>query len=142
MQGGKIIGGTTGTLKVNGTGGTSASANHQNGGVIMLTVSSITSSITSTGSDIQVTGVGISTNGSMQVDFGVDLDAGAQIVAGGMGKVTVQGTGVIGVQEQAGSTGAGSLISSNGGNVQVTGIATGRQYASEQTVQAFRWGIP
>ncbi len=115
-----IKGGTGGSVNVQGQGGLSSGAfNH---GVSLAGTASV---VTSSGANVQVTGVG-SGVGTSSSNYGVDVDF-ALITAGGAGTVTVQGTGgsAASGSDQYGvrvwGVGAGGSVTSSGGNVQVTG---------------------
>ncbi len=116
IAGGRVQGGSAGLVNVQGTGGPSTGF-----GEYGVTLSSATSLITSSGANVQVTGVagGIATAGTSP---GVWISAG-QVSAGGMGSVTVQGTGSSANNTfQAGVrvSGSSSSITSAGGNIQVS----------------------
>ncbi|WP_395753590.1 autotransporter-associated beta strand repeat-containing protein [Prosthecobacter sp.] len=118
-----ISGGTSGTVSVMGTGGTGSSVNTGSGSMGGVKVWN-SSSITSNGANVQVTGVG--GTGTTSAVWGILLYVGgSNISAGGTGSVTVHGTG--------GSSSGGfnngvdintqnGRISANNGPVQVTGI--------------------
>ena len=108
-HGGAIIGGTRGTTTVTGTGGRSRGEN------LGVRVSDRGSTIGSLGADVRVTGEG---------HGGLHVGEHARITAGGLGKVTVTGTGrdpaygnyPVGVALTNNAT-----IDSAGGDVRVTG---------------------
>ncbi|QEL20720.1 autotransporter-associated beta strand repeat-containing protein [Limnoglobus roseus] len=130
LQGGTITAGGLEAVTVVGTGG--AGVNSDNDGV------SSSGTITSSGGDVSVTGTGgpVPDLGlGVGVGFrhlGVGVSAPGIITAGGMGNVTVFGTGATsstsrlnhGVSVTSG-TGA-TNITSSGGNVTVTGVAGGQ----------------
>ncbi len=118
QAGGDIIGGTTGTMVLTGTGGPS-SANGNHG----ISVEGSGSSITSGGANVSLIGVGNGTGAASEFNFGVEMSSAGLISAGGSGSVTVNGTGssnaansIYGVVMNTGGT-----ITSSGGNVSVTG---------------------
>ncbi len=119
VSGGVITAGGAGSVTVQGNGAASISGN--NAGVYMAGSTTAPAIITSSGGNVLVVGKG-STGGDF--NDGIDIVVSAQISAGGMGSVTVQGTG--------GPSGGGSdvgvnliypsdTITSSGGNVQVAG---------------------
>ena len=114
LKSGTIVrGGSSGTVMLSGTGGQVAGGS--NHGVVLDTGSAITS----TGANVLVSG-----NGGAGSGFGVYVDSNGRITAGGMGAVTVVGSG--GNFSTGGSYGVmvrdpGSAITSSGGSVQVTG---------------------
>ncbi|MEQ1859669.1 MAG: tandem-95 repeat protein [Chthoniobacteraceae bacterium] len=118
---GGIRAGTTGTLVVEGRGANTGGAGF---GLRGVHVSGTSNGITSTGANVQVTGIGGSGTGFSGVSNcdGVLVDA-AVISAGGTGNVTVNGTtGGLGGQDRGvyvASTGA--AIRSNNGNVSIFG---------------------
>ena len=115
--GGRISGGTSGTVAVTGTGGT-GSAQFVSG----VYVNGASSIITSTGANVQVTGTGGTTTSS--VATGVEGQSGATISAGGSGSVMVNGTGGTGILSH-GLNFTASTITSSGGPVTVTGTGGG-----------------
>ena len=122
QNGGDIIGGTTGTMTVNGTGGPGSVIANEG---VRLDGDGV--SITSRGANVSVTGVG-NASGTAGFNFGVNVYSGALLSAGGSGNVTVMGTGAAnlgsdnyGVNLQS----SGSQITSSGGNVSVTGVSGG-----------------
>ncbi len=119
--GGKINGGS-GTVTVQGTGG--ASSGSSNPGVY---VTDTNSTITSSGADVQVTGQG-GGSGSSGANIGVVVTVAGVISAGGSGMVSVEGMG----GSSTGNSNHGvlvsngnAMISSFGGDVQVTGQGGG-----------------
>ena len=116
--GGDIIGGTTGTMTLSGTGGASTG----DGGV-GIRVNGAGSSITSGGSAVSLTGVGGGSGGS-HFNWGIGIDDSALVSAGGAGAVTVDGTGgaSTGGSNYGTFVNTGALVTSSGGNVSVTGI--------------------
>ncbi len=121
-QTGDIIGASSESLVVQGTGGNGTGTS--NSGV---QVNGVGSTIMSTGASIPVIGQGH--NGGLGTpNQGVIVDLAGQISAGGTGTVAVQGTGGVtdgGSDIGVRVDGASSLISSNGGNISITGIAGG-----------------
>jgi hypothetical protein len=118
---GLISAGGNGVVIVNGTGGNSAGSN--NNGVRVISGGMITS----TANNVTVTGLG---NGSSaaNISTGVSLLLGGIISAGGMGIVTVNGTGGVGTGNSNHGilvNGAGSAIQSADGDVFVTGFGGG-----------------
>ena len=116
--GGDIIGGTLGTTTVSGNGGAANGAN------VGVRLSGSGSTIGSGGAHVRVVGQGGGVKGA-NYSYGIDLNPHAQISAGGLGSVTVIGTGAhgpgwgdycIGIALLNAST-----ITSSGGNVSVTG---------------------
>jgi len=132
-NGAKIIGGTAGTVTVNGTGGsTSGTSNH---GVVLVSSAAM---ITAAGANINVTGQGGGLSASVS-NMGVLIETGAMIHAGGNGTVQVTGTG--GATSGASNFGiqvvnANSKISSSNSNVTVTGTGGGAG-ASSNNVGVF-----
>ncbi|MEO8148744.1 MAG: hypothetical protein ABI723_13960, partial [Bacteroidia bacterium] len=129
----QIIGGTSDSLTVEGTG--SALAFNNQDGVYM---SGSTAMITSHGGPVRVTGNGNGSGASVG-NTGIAVFSSASIRAGGNGTVTVNGTG-------GNSTGAGNwgiaitnsgMITSSGGNVYVNGqgsnVGTGSKGVGLQT---------
>lgn len=115
--GGIITAGGTGTVTVEGTGGSGTGGDN-----IGIEVRGPDGQITSSGGDVLV--IGRSSAGSQ----GVFLSSGGIITAGGMGMVTLEGTGGLG--DAFGSSGveilgATSQITSSGGNVLVKGFGGG-----------------
>ena len=122
-----ITAGGSGSVTVTGTGGSGSGAIHL--GVHVLTGGQITSS----GGDVNVTGTGGTGGGA-----GVDANGGT-ITAGGTGSVTVLGTGTGAGAASHGvflTSSAGSTITSGGGNVSITGVASPGAGASDLTAQA------
>ena len=118
IRSGRITAGGAGTVTVHGTGGTTSGG--PNRGV------EVTSGvITSSAGNVQVTGIGGAVPGTNGTNYGVLLNVGGQISAGGTGTVTVHGTGSMagGIQNHGVFvTGTVSRITSGGGNIQVTGV--------------------
>jgi len=118
-NGGRIVGGTSGTVRVDGSGGTSL-------GISNMGVRLFDGEITSLGADVQVIGRGGGSPTTPQpFQSGVVVSGAAgRITAGGGGTVTVQGTGGVGTANQ--NTGiviqVSGEITSGGGNVHVTGL--------------------
>lgn len=122
VNGGKVLGGTSGLLDVNGQGG--AVMRNNNFGVV---VSGASSQISSSGSAVHVTGTG-GGSGLQAFNHGVNVEIGGQITAGGMGTVTVTGIGGAATQNfniGVRVSGSASKITSSGGDVQVTGTGGG-----------------
>ncbi len=120
---GKIIGGTSGTVSIQGIGSVSASDRGNRGLAIQNTAE-----ISSMGADVQVTGQGGGIGAIAYQNFGIELQSGARISAGGNGTVTVQGTGGPGLSTENYGVyinGLNTQITSSGGDVQVTGIEGG-----------------
>ncbi len=126
--GGIVTAGGNGNVAVVGTGGVSSGFNigvyvaNANSGIGPLTGAIITSG----GGDVQVTGFGGDIAGQSQGDYGIDVGKNGEVSAGGNGQVTVQGIGGgargsfnDGVRLESG------VITSNGGNVQISGTANG-----------------
>src|SRR6202012_3273047 len=82
-----VMGGTSGTVSILGTGGANAFTGDH--GVVINGTGTL---VTSAGANVQVTGVGGGT-GASSSDVGVAVQAGGVVTAGGAGTVTVQGTG-------------------------------------------------
>lgn len=119
---GHILGGTSGTCLVQGTGGTNVG--WRNYGIHMLDAAS---SITSAGANVQLTGLGGGTGSGSNEDVGIWLDAGL-VSAGGTGTVSVQGTGATAAVLDNNHHGVhlvAAAINSTGGAVTVTGVAGG-----------------
>ena len=124
---GDIIGGTAGTMIIQGTGGVSTS--NSNSGII---VTGSGSSITTSGAGLNITGLG-GGSGSAQSNIGVLVSSAGSITTGGTGLLNVQGTG--GVASGSSNdgvrvTGTNSIISSGGGNVIITGFGGGTASSS------------
>ncbi len=122
-SGGDIIGGTSGTITIEGKGGLTTSG--INDGVI---VSGSGSTISSQGSSVTVTGYGGGTGASSLSNIGVLVTTAALITAGGMGDVNITGTGgLVSANSNDGVrvTGANAKITSSGGNVMITGFGGG-----------------
>jgi hypothetical protein len=119
---GKISAGGMGEVHVTGTGGaTTGGANHG------IYVSQAPAGITSSGGDVHITGFGgndaVTNSGN-----GVYIVNASTILPGGMGDLFIEGTGSNG--EFNGNSGvqcqqAGTLITSNGGNVTILGHGGG-----------------
>ncbi|HQW24788.1 MAG TPA: SdrD B-like domain-containing protein, partial [Saprospiraceae bacterium] len=116
LLGGMITAGNMGVVTVNGTGGVGTGTSN-NG----IHVNGVGSAIQSSGGDVFVTGAGGGT-GTSSVNMGISVTGSGKIAPGGMGDLFVEGTGGL----VSGSTNyginisqAGSLITSNGGNVNV-----------------------
>ncbi len=115
---GVVRGGTTAPLTIEGYGGGTATTG-ENFGVRVHDSGAL---VTSLGADVNVTGEG--GNGSLR-NIGIYTLFNGQITAGGLGDVTVVGTGHgTGHGVAAFSAPAGNYTS-GGGNVDVTGTATG-----------------
>ncbi len=115
-QDGRISGGTAGIVSVTGDGSSGVGALT---GVLLQDRATITSS----GANVDVNGTGGAGTGSFS--YGVSLDAGATIAAGGSGTVSVRGSGAIGTgNSHAGILNSGT-ITSNGGNIIVAGTGGG-----------------
>ncbi len=125
LNGSQVIGGSSNSLTITGTGG--ASTGSSNYGVRVIGAASLTSIITSTGGDVNVIGFG-GGSGSSIFNCGVAVQADGKISAGNMGKVTVTGTGgnTIGnFNYGVHITDFNSEITSNGGEINVTGFGGG-----------------
>ena len=114
----------TGAVSVLGTGGTAAGGNDNYG----VYVNNTNSKITSSGGNVNVTGQGGGTGAFSLYNYGVYVNAAAQISSGGTGQVTVMGTG--GASGGNFSYGVfvekvNSTITSAGGNVGITGQGGG-----------------
>ena len=122
FNGGVVQGGTSGTVSVTGTGGSGTSDNTGTASLIAVKIMDAGSTITSSGANVQVTGIGGTSAGGM-VAGGVLVFNGATISAGGTGTVTVTGTGGASTDFNFGVdvVSAGSQITSNNGAVTVTG---------------------
>ena len=121
--GGDIIGGTSGLLTVQGTGGTSAGGSSQG-----VNITGAGSTIASNGANVAVTGTGGAGTGAGST--GIEILSGGQITARGSGTVTVVGqggnaTGGAGSNSGVNMNGFSSTITSSGSNVSVTGIGGG-----------------
>ena len=128
-NGGSISGGTK-SVSVTGNGGNCP--NNYPYGVFVTGTNSL---ISSKGGNVQVVGLGggiYFTNPGGSFSDGVVISAGGEITAGGMGSVTVQGTGGQGADNNTGilvdgtasANGSGATITSSGGNVQITGTVS------------------
>ncbi|MEQ1858792.1 MAG: autotransporter-associated beta strand repeat-containing protein [Chthoniobacteraceae bacterium] len=116
FTGGNIIGGTSGTVTVQGT--TGAATGTQADGIFLFGAGT---TITSTGANVAVSGTGASTASSD--NQGVYVSTGATITAGGSGTVTV--TGISGAGSvSAGVRSIGGIITSAGGAVTVEGASS------------------
>jgi len=122
QSGGDVIGGTTGTMVLTGTGGTGTGGN-----AFGILVDGSGTTVTSGGANVTLTGSG-SAGGSGNANSGVSVDHSSVVSAGGSGNVTVTGTST--------STSTGNFqigvglnnaarITSSGGNVSVTGTGGG-----------------
>ncbi|MCC7028537.1 MAG: hypothetical protein IT265_16370 [Saprospiraceae bacterium] len=123
---GKIQGGTSGAVIVEGIGG--ASTGIMNHGVHVIGANSI---ISSNGADVSVTGLSGGSSSSF-ANFGVYVHGAGVISAGGSGTVTVMGTS----GSATGSTNYGvyvtlsnASITSSGGNVSVIGQGGGSSFS-------------
>jgi hypothetical protein len=123
---GLVTAGGSGKVTVQGTGGATRSSNY-GVGLADVPLPGVTSNVmvTSSGGDVTIIGKGGGSNASYD-DVGILINAGAQVTAGGMGNVTVQGTGgTAGNLSIAGEVNSGvkvlGTVTSSGGNVQVTG---------------------
>ncbi len=126
---GKIIGGGSGQVLVEGVGGATAGGGTR--GVFLIDVNS---RITSTGGSVLVTGQAAANNSSSS--HGVVVVGGGEISAGGDGAVTVVGHGggtTIGGHNNAGVFigFSNARITSSGGNVAVSGIGGGRTTSND-----------
>ncbi|MEO8146041.1 MAG: hypothetical protein ABI723_00325, partial [Bacteroidia bacterium] len=127
----KISGGTAGNLVVEGTGGLSAL--HNNMGVMVEVTNSI---ITSYGGNVNVTGQGGGSSGSVG-NFGIYVTSSGTIKAGSTGIVSVEGTGGFGTGggDYGIAMGASGLITSSGGNVSVNGLGGNLGYSIGVSIQ-------
>lgn len=119
-NGGQILGGTSGTLLVEGTGRTTLSSlSNYNYGVQVTGSGSL---ISSNGAAVSVTGLG---GRGFNDNYGVYVNSNGQITSGGSGDVTVEGTGGNGEAYNDGVSilSGGSITSGGAGNVSVTGTA-------------------
>lgn len=119
-NGGDIIGGTAGTMTLNGTAGTSTSGLEQIGVYIIGSGSTVDSG----GANVSVSGTGSASSTGNSLGFGIY--SSAVLRAGSGGTVTVVGVG--GATTSAGATynlgitvESGGTITSVNGNVSVTG---------------------
>ena len=120
MGGGQITSGGSGTVTVTGTGGGGAGAGIFHIGVHVRESSTITSG----GGDVTVTGTGGGA-GTSRDNYGVLVASAGQITADSSGTVTVSGTGGSGsngINQGVLVNGSGSRITSGSGNVSVTGV--------------------
>ncbi len=123
-----LRGGTTNTITVNGTGG--ASTGNNNYGVC---VDGASSTITSAGGNVSITGMG-GGSGTSSNNNGIYVLAAGTITATGTATVTVNGTG--GISSGTSNNGVyvnqtNSTITSGGGNVIVTGQGGGSGASSD-----------
>ena len=123
--GGQITAGGAGSVTIQGTGG--PATGDFSFGLFMQGTDSASATITSSGGDVQVTGFSGNNGNISGPGHGVWLRTDSQISAGGMGNVSVTGTGGAlpggagnGVYLNGDSLGS-ALITSHGGNVNVTG---------------------
>ncbi len=125
-----IIGGTSGLVTVEGTGG--ASSGTGNIGVDLSVGGFVNyASITSSGASVSVTGTAGGT-GSSGSNRGVFLGKFGEISAGGSGTVTVVGYGGVGTANtNEGVNVTESRIISAGGNISVTGTGGGTGISSD-----------
>jgi hypothetical protein len=119
-----ITAGGNGAVTVQGTGGATSGGTN-----IGVAVSGSGSTVTSGGGNVSVTGTGGS-SGTGGSDDGVQILSGAMVTAGGTGTVTVLGSGAANDTSTAGNYGvfvsdSGSQVTSNGGNVSVSGTGGG-----------------
>ncbi len=149
MVGGQVKAGGLGTVNFQGTGGAGGGQNTNDGGTEtgvligtdLFISSTLNPTVTSSGGNVQITGWagGSGTSGG---NDGIRLAATGTVSAGGTGSVTLLGTGgatsgggdygvVLGVFSsiqsnwQLSGNQPGSIVTSNGGSVQVTGIGGG-----------------
>jgi mucin-19 len=123
---GAITAGGSGTVTVEGLGGTSGGGGALRDLNLGVLVSGSNSRITSSGGGVQVKGTGGGSIGTSGNNVGVWLELGAAITAGGSGAVTVEGLG--GASSGTSNYGvyvAGGDITSSGGAVQVKGVGGG-----------------
>ncbi|MBO13031.1 MAG: hypothetical protein CMJ68_20030, partial [Planctomycetaceae bacterium] len=122
LWGASITGGTTGLVIVSGTGGASSGdANHG------VSLGSSTTTITSSGGNVQVVGQGGGA-GSSYNNEGVRVTGGGRITAGLDGTVSVTGSGGIstgGWNRGVGVWNENSTITSSGGNVTINAFGGG-----------------
>lgn len=118
-NGGALLGGTSGLVSVTGYGGASSGS----GNIGVSVFSSASTRIGSAGADVQVTGTGGTGNAGVGIELGTGNSNG-RITAGGLGSVTVHGTGGSSVSNgfMHGILMSSATIDSDGGNVSVTGI--------------------
>gem|GEM_PF-638120 len=110
-------------ININGTGGTSTTG-------IGVRVANDTTQVTSSGGDITITGQGA--NGGSG-NFGVSIAFGGLVNATGGAKININGTGGTGTGSLSGvivsnfdaGTNAPSRVTSNSGDINITGIAGG-----------------
>lgn len=129
---GRVVGGPEGTLRIDGTGtsrGVGDAFNFFQPQFAMYGVHLAAGEITSRGAKVEVSGQG-GFNNAAKIglnNFGVRVDGGGRITAGGNGAVDVRGVGGVTGVTSAGVSVAGStsVITSSGGNVQVTGTGGG-----------------
>lgn len=149
INGGIVRGGTTGTTIIEGRGYDNVAGTIQGQGVFVYNIGgSATSTITSNGSDVEVTGYGANLTGTFTAstfNAGVVVGGpapastqGGTITSGGNGKVSINGTGghipsqaTFNVNNYSGSygvyiAGSNTLISSGGdGLVTINGTGNG-----------------
>lgn len=118
ITGSSIIGGTTGTMTVEGRGGATTSVSQGTG----VRVGS--SQISSHGAAVQVTGYGGGAGGSNN-QRGISVDSDGIITGGTGATVTVLGTGGVttGTGQNGISTAGNGLITSQGGDVRLEGVS-------------------
>ncbi|MEI6143220.1 MAG: choice-of-anchor Q domain-containing protein, partial [Mariniphaga sp.] len=122
LMGGNIMAGGTGTVTVVGQGGNPSGTGNFNSGV---QINSTSSTITSNGGNVSVTGTG---GGALTSSYnlGVDISTDAVITAGGTGTVSVSGNGgnLLGTGSDNHGVNFSNLtasITSGGGNIAITG---------------------
>ncbi len=134
---GAIQGGTTGTLIVTGTGGTSNISGRSRGVFVD------NGSITSLGGTVEVNGTGGGT-GTADSNFGVFVTSiNGRITAGSTGSVNVTGTGGLGSGgfNDGVRVGDQSMITSSGGMVTVTGTSGQSMLRDNRGVRVITQGI-
>jgi hypothetical protein len=121
VEGGKILGGTTGTMTITGYGYTGVDGGVQGQGVFVLNANTVpsTSTISSIGANVSVTGYGAnSTNATLSSGSGLQM-VNAGVVVGGPGT--------------SGGTFCGTITS--GGNASVTVTGYGGTLANQAASQ-------
>jgi len=130
LNGGSVVGGTSGTVHLDGVGG--ASTGFRNTGVRVSTGTPVSS----LGANVLVTGLGGGdplVAPALAVNVGVIVTDAAQVTAGGTATVTVQGTGGSGPGSNNYGVGIqlSGVVTSGGGDVTVLGQGGASPFTTE-----------
>jgi hypothetical protein len=128
---GQVSAGGKGSVSVVGNGSNTAGGNNYGvyligAGRILTQFDPVPAAITSSGGNVQITGQGGDNPGSASTaDHGILVADGSQVTSGGAGTVTLSGTAGKNASSSNGVYVSGGIVTSGGGNIQITGVAAG-----------------